>query len=67
MSLIKGYNCSQEEASVCDVCEKTMNASYVNQTLHDYLGPQRVSSQTIKEMFIDYRYTEIIFIGNEWV
>ena len=48
MSLISGYNCSQEEAAICEACSQAIDDSYVIKLLNETMGPQTVSTLYIK-------------------
>ena len=55
MSAISGYNCSQEEAAICEACDQAIDDSYVIKLLNETMGPQTVST-----FFIDtYLYDNI--------
>ena len=44
MSVISGYNCSQEEAAICEACSQAIDDSYVIKLLNETMGPQTVST-----------------------
>ena len=49
MSAISGYNCSQEEAAICDACSEAIEDSYVIKLLNETMGPQTVSTLYINK------------------
>ena len=52
MSAISGYNCSQEEAAICDACSEAIDDSYVIKLLNETMGPQTVSTLYINNIYM---------------
>ena len=58
MSVISGYNCSQEEAAICEACSQAIDDSYVIKLLNETMGPQTVSTLTVN----DYLFSNIFYL-----
>ena len=52
MSVISGYNCSQEEAAICEACSQAIDDSYVIKLLNETMGPQTVSTLYINNYLL---------------
>ena len=58
MSVISGYNCSQEEAAICEACSQAIDDSYVIKLLNETMGPQTVSTLRVN----DYLFRNIFYL-----
>ena len=58
MSVISGYNCSQEEAAICEACDQAIDDSYVIKLLNETMGPQTVSTLRVN----DYLFRNIFYL-----
>ena len=61
MSAISGYNCSQEEAAICDACSEAIDDSYVIKLLNETMGPQTVSTLYINNIYMASLLSYIVF------
>ena len=61
MTAISGYNCSQEEAAICDACSEAIDDSYVIKLLNETMGPQTVSTLYINNIYMASLLSYIVF------